>query len=168
MLKRVCAVDVGYRNFAWCVVDAVHVRDPVAWQVEDLWPNTNFQNRRTPRFEDLVRITSAWIDRNRTLLDTCTDVVLETQMRQPFVVMNTTIAAILGTLKVKQVAPMTVRAFYELPYKRRDKKAASVALAKQFANMPHNNKQDDLADAWLMAVRELCDGKKSKKATVLH
>lgn len=164
MLHRVCAVDVGYRNFAWCVMDAHSVAQPIAWHVEDLWPQNNYKKRRTPNTRDLVNITTSWITRNRALLDTCTDVVLEVQMRQPFVVMNTTIMALLGTAKVTEVSPMTVRAFFNLPYKRRDKKAAGIALAKQHAQLPANEKQDDLADAWMMALHKLCVCKQVSKA----
>ena len=34
---RVLAIDMGYRNLAYCVVDNLSWREPVAWDKDDLW-----------------------------------------------------------------------------------------------------------------------------------
>jgi hypothetical protein len=152
---RVCAIDAGTRNFAYCFVDNLHWREPLRWTKEDLWreqPN----RRRTPTKEDVVAITVAWCRRNAAALAECDYVVLENQIRIPFIVMNTVIQA-LHYDKCVSVHPMTVGAYYGLPKTREAKKAAGIAVVvRNGVNFGvANGKIDDLADAWLMAVYQL-------------
>lgn len=147
---RVCAIDAGTRNFAWCVVDNLNWKVPLHWKKEDLWaPKPG--RRLTPTKEDIIDITVAWARTNWQTLDSCDVVVLEKQIRTPFIVMNT----VLNTLfydRCVQVHPMTVGSFFKLPKKRIDKKAAGIRVVNLHADLPVALKTDDLADAWLMAV----------------
>ncbi len=154
---RVCAIDAGTRNFAWCIVDNNNWRDPLHWQREDLWvPRAG--RRGTPTKDDIIDITVKWVNAHRALLDTCDLVVLERQMRVPYIIMNTVIhTSFYG--KCEQVHPMTVGSFWKLPKKREAKKRAGVAVAQHFAEIPRAVKTDDLADAWLMAVYYLVQRK---------
>lgn len=147
---RVCAVDAGTRNLAWCVITSAQPREPLAWQHEDIWGS-----QRTPTIEDIVRITRDWALRNYAMIDSCHSIVVERQMRPVFIVMNT----VLHTLffgKVREVHPQTVGAFWHLPKRRLEKKARGIAVVQECGlTLPQHTKQDDLADAWLMAAYEL-------------
>jgi len=166
--RRVCAVDVGYRNFAFCVLDSSGIDTPVEWKHEDLWaPKPG--RRGKPNKDDLVEITYAWCVRNRDLLATCDGIILENQMRKGFIVMNTVIRTYFHD-KTRVVHPMTVGSFFKMPKTRVQKKEFGVLLAKE--HMPNWNcttKADDLADAWLMACYGLVQmGALSKKTFLTH
>jgi hypothetical protein len=151
---RVCAVDVGTRNFAFCIVDTMNWRHPLVWQHEDLWAVMPGR-RRKPTKDDLVRITVAWCKRNYAALKECDHIVLENQIRTPFIIMNT----VIQTLFLKRttvVHPMTVATFFKLPKTRELKKAATVELVRLHAQIPAGaHKLDDLADTWIMAIHAL-------------
>lgn len=86
------------------------------------------------------------------MLSECDLIVLETQMRVPFIIMNTVINTMFFERTI-QVHPMTVGSFYKLPKTRVAKKAGGVTFVRRFAEVPADKvKEDDLADAWLMAV----------------
>lgn len=152
MYRRVCAIDAGYRNFAWCVVDGNNWRSPLYWVNEELWPH-DFK----PNNDDIVQVTVQWCQRNKAMLDQCDHIVLERQMRDRFLVMNAVIHALFFG-KVQSVSPQGIGAYYRLPRKRPAKKHAGVAYARKFAQFPAGEKIDDLADAWLMATWKLFDG----------
>lgn len=153
---RVCAIDAGYRNFAWCVVDNFSYGAPLEWHHEDLWPPKPGRNGK-PTKEDLVAITVAWARRNWAALTACDSIVLENQMRIPFIVMNSALHALFFK-RVRVVHPMTVAALFRLPKTREAKKAAgvkTVLLNCPTAPQAGGRKLDDMADAWLMAVFQL-------------
>lgn len=152
--RRVAAIDVGLRNFAWCVADTQEFRHPVHWEVLDLWrPEPN--RRRHPTRDQIVRLIVEWCRANHNLLSTCDTIVLENQLREPYTSMNTVIHA-LYLERVVVCHPMRVGAFWKLPKTRDLKKAAGIATV--LANgvlLPPAPKLDDLADAWLMATYQL-------------
>ncbi len=155
---RVCAIDAGTRNFAFCVCDNFSWRAPGFWKREDLWaPKPG--RRQKPTLQDVIAITHAWCMRNRRMLEVCDVVVLENQIRKPFIAMNTVIQA-LHFAKTVIAHPMTVARFFDLPKQREPKKKATVALCKEHCDIPKSNgKEDDLADAWMMAVYTLVQRK---------
>jgi len=153
---QVTAIDVGWRNFAWCTLDTAHLQQPLQWHVEDLWlPNP--QRRRQPTKEDLMQIATEWCDRNEQVLRTSDVIVLENQIRTPCIVLN---AAIYSRChgKARVVHPMTVGAFWKLPTSREAKKARAVVIVDSIVrgNFPRASKRDDLADTYLMAAWGMC------------
>jgi Poxvirus A22 protein len=152
--KRVCAIDAGYRNFAYCIVDNNNWRKPLHWHKEDLW-KPEAGKRGVPTKEDVVRITHEWCRLHWKQLRECDCIVLENQLRTPFIIMNTVIHALFFN-RCSVVHPMTVAAFFKLPKTRAEKKAASVVAVGAYAEIDTQlRKVDDLADAWLMAVWKL-------------
>ena len=148
---NVLAIDVGYRNFAWCCVDSENWQSPTQWQLQDLW-KFKVGRRNTPTRDDLVEMMVKWYERNKTMIDTVDYVVLENQMRTPFIVMNVVLQTLMYG-KVTIVHPMTVGAFWKLPVTRAEKKAKGVKICEQFTGKKlKGEKVDDLADSWLMAV----------------
>lgn len=150
-MKRVCAVDMGSRNFAWCVVENTAWREPLQWNLEDLWGRRHAKASR----DDLFAVALAWAQRNETLLRTCDAIVLERQMRIPFIVMNTVLRTFFHP-QVVMVSPKTVGSFWRLPTDRLRKKLAGIETVQRHnVLIPPFTKQDDLADAWLMAVHQM-------------
>jgi hypothetical protein len=147
---QVTAIDVGYRNFSWCTLnpDGILSHDNV-----DLWA-PRAKRRRQPTRNDLVAITVQWCREHAQLLDSSDRIVLENQMRDPFIVMNTVVQALYYN-KVVIVHPMTVGSYWRLPTTRVQKKAAGVAVAQQHGVVLCQGKQDDMADTWLMAQWQL-------------
>ncbi len=151
---RVCAIDAGTRNFAFCIVDSVNWRQPLHWQKVDLWA-PQVGRRLTPTKDDIVCITREWCRTNWSILRECDHIVLENQLRTPFIIMNTVIQTLFfNTCSV--IHPMTVAAFFKLPKTRAEKKLAGVAVVGRYTQIDKKlGKVDDLADAWLMAVHKL-------------
>lgn len=153
---QVTAIDVGWRNFAWCTMDTAHLRQPLQWHVEDLWQPTP-QRRRQPTKEDLMRIATEWCNRHEDLLRTSDVIVLENQIRTPCIVLN---AAIYSRCHNRAYVahPMTVGAYWKLPTTRDAKKARAVEIVYDLTNgeFPRANKRDDLADTYLMAAWGMC------------
>jgi len=147
---QVLAIDVGYRNFAWC---AVNPHGVVSHDNVDLWA-PRAKRRRVPTRTDLVAITREWCIQHAELLATSDRIVLENQMREPFIVMNTVLHALFFD-KVVVVHPMTVGAYWHLPTTRAQKKAAGIQIALENGVYLPEGKQDDLADTWLMAQWQL-------------
>jgi len=143
---QVTAIDVGYRNFAWCTLSAQGI---VSHDKVDLWP-LQANRRRHPTKTDLIRITRDWCMQHAQLLGESDLIVLENQIRDPFIVMNTVIQTLYFD-KVTVAHPMTVGAYWQLPVKREAKKARGVKVALAHGVVLPPGKQDDLADTWLMA-----------------
>ena len=147
---RVLAIDAGTRNFAYCLVDNNNCKQPIAWEKVDLWqPKPG--RRGVPTIEDIITVTHEWINANQLLFMGVDLIVLEKQIRKPFIVQNTVINAIFYDRCI-QVHPMTVAAYFGLPKKREQKKLATVALVQRHCVLPPVAKPDDLADAWVMAM----------------
>lgn len=145
---RVCAIDAGYRNFAYCIVDNLSWNAPLVWRKEDLWG----RRKGTPTNRDLIAITQTWCENNREMLGACDCILLEKQMRIPFIVMNTVIQAHHFNAS-EVISPNTFGAFFKLPKKRIPKKMATIELCQKHTIMPDQyDKIDDLADAWMMSV----------------
>lgn len=151
---RVCAIDAGTRNFAWCIVDNLEWRNPQHWHREDLWAPAPGK-RAKPTIVDIIAITVAWCERNDHLLRECDHVVLEQQMRKPYLVMNAVIHSRYYNSCI-QVHPMTVGTWWGLPHGREAKKAAGLDTCRaNVVSCTGEGKQDDKADAWLMAVYQM-------------
>lgn len=150
--KQVTAIDVGWRNFAWCTLDTAHLTEPLHWHVEDLW-QPHPTRRKVPDLEDLMRIATEWCDRNEAVLRSSDLVVLEDQIRKPCIALN---AAIFSRCfgRARAIHPMTIGAFWKLPTTREAKKAKAVMIAQQITHdaFPRTYKRDDLADTFLMAA----------------
>ncbi len=150
----VCAIDVGYRNMAFCVVDNNNWRKPLVWQKVDLWAPAAGR-RGVPTKDDVLRITHDWCRANWKLLRACDAIVLENQLRTPFIIMNTVIQALFLS-RTTVVHPMTVASFFKLPKTRAEKKVAGILAVGAYAEIDtKSGKVDDLADAWLMATWKL-------------
>lgn len=147
-MKRVCGIDVGYRNFAWCVLDSDQPYKPVVWTKEDLRPN----KRGTPSHTEAVQMALAWVNANREMLDSCDALILESQMRDVFLIMNAAIQARFFP-KTHEVHPHAMGAYFRLPRKREAKKAAMINIVKeQCPDLCQKTlKLDDLCDAWGLA-----------------
>lgn len=154
---RVIAIDVGYRNMGVCHLTADQPNKPHLWQVFDLWHA--HRHKGTPSTQDLVQVTRRWCDIYQSMLQRADAIVLESQMRTPFHVMN----AVINTLypdKCVYYDARTVGRFWHLPAKRAPKKIAGVETARMNKlQFPDVDKEDDLADAWLMASYHLCQSK---------
>ncbi len=147
-------MDGGTRNFAYCVLDNTTWRAPLVWKKEDLWaPKPG--RRAKPSKDDVLRLTYEWCMQNKQMLLDCDRIVLENQIRDPYIVMNTVIHTCFYS-RTHSVSPMTIATFFKLPRTRREKKICGVETVKRFAMFPQDyEKVDDLADAWMMAVHEL-------------
>lgn len=166
---RVCAIDVGSRNFAYCVVDNTNYLTPLVWKREDLWEPIKAQSKHVkPTKDEAVQMAHNWCRLNQGMLDACDLIVLENQLRDCFIIMNTVVHALFYH-KVRVLHPMTVGAYFGLPKTRELKKARAVDLVSQVATFdPRETKKDDLADAWLMAVYGLIDKKGIARESVLQ
>lgn len=149
-LIQVTAIDAGYRNFAWCTKNRF---ETLSHGVVDLWaPQAG--RRRKPTRDDLVRVAYAWCAEHQDLLRASDIIVLENQIREPYVIINTVIQTLFIT-RTRVVHPMTVGAYWRLPVKREQKKARAVELVQQYGVALPLAKRDDMADAWLMAEWQL-------------
>jgi hypothetical protein len=147
---QITAIDVGYRNFSWCTLNPHGI---ISHDNVDLW-QPQAKRRRQPTRSDLVAIVVQWCRLHADLLNSSDKIVLENQMRQPFIVMNVVLHALYFD-KVVVVHPMTVGSYWHLPTTRDKKKAAGIRLAQQHGVQLCSGKQDDMADTWLMAQWQL-------------
>jgi hypothetical protein len=147
---QVTAIDAGYRNFAWCCKNRYQV---LHHNVVDLWPLAP-NRRRKPTRDDLVRVSYAWCQAHRQMLLDSDVIVLENQIREPYVIINTVIQTLFID-KVRVVHPMRVAAYWQLPVQRAYKKARAIQLVKELGVPLAGGKQDDLADTYLMAEWQL-------------
>lgn len=143
----VIAIDAGYANFAWVAIKNGNWRSPERWSKQRLI--TKFSE------EALFAATYRWCQVNKELLDRATAIVLERQIEKKFAVMNTVIRTLYFD-KTVVISPQTISASFNLPRTRAEKKKASVSLVKKMGcRVPAVKKQDDLADAMLLAVNFL-------------
>ncbi len=151
--KNVVAIDAGYRNLAVCNVDNTDWQQPAHWVAEDLWKPRKGR-RSVPTNNDCVEQATYWVRANKKMLDEADAIVLENQMRDRFIIINTVIQSHYLE-KTFVVHPMTVAAFWKLPKTRELKKEAAIEVVKRNGveiTRKGGAKLDDLADAWLMAV----------------
>ena len=145
----IVAIDVGYRNFAWIKIDKSSWIKPLIWRHEDWWAH----QRGKPSRLDILQMTNRWIKTNHAYLKHATRIILERQLKIPFAVMNACIFSHYPE-QVEFVSPNTVGAFWSLPSRRKLKKARGIAVVREHGlRFPDARKADDLADAWLMAMR---------------
>lgn len=156
--RRVLAIDAGTRNFSYCLLDTLHWREPLEWRKEDLWAPEPGRARK-PTKQDMVTLTVLWLRAHAYLFDGVDLVVLEAQIRTPFIIMNAVIQAYCYD-KCRVVSPMTIAARFHLPKQREPKKAATIKLVQRYATFDTAHiKLDDLADSWLMAAWGLLETK---------
>lgn len=148
----IIAIDQGYRNFSWVQVDATHWVTPLRWEHEDWWVGRS----GVPTINKLRGFMHEWMVRNKDALEAADKIVLEIQMKKKFSAMNAMVAGRYWD-KVVYVSPKTISSFWKLSSYREQKKADAIERVKGFAvRFPDVKcKKDDLADAWLLAVREL-------------
>lgn len=146
-LKKIVGVDAGYINFAVCAIASNETARPYYWANRALFKGAFSE-------EKLVHAVYAWINEPeiKKLLTEADEIVLERQMTAKFQAVNHCIR-FLYFGKTREVNPNTVRAFFRLPEKRREKKKAAVELVSNHAVLPvRKGKKDDLADAYLLAM----------------
>lgn len=141
----IVAIDAGFRNLGVVAIRDGNWRQPAYWSRESL------THLKKPTEEALYHATYDWCQKHALLLDGADQIVLERQMHKKFVVINTVIRT-LHHEKTVVVGPTTVGAFHRLPSTRAEKKLAGTALVKQNVAIPLEGKQDDMADAMLMAL----------------
>lgn len=147
----VLAIDPGYRNFATAVVSSFNPRHPTHWRNEDIFPRSGRASE-----EDIFRITVVWCRRHRSLLENVTLIVIERQMQARFKIMTTVIRSMYPE-KTVLVTPNQVTAHFGLTNLRAQKKEEAVCWCRVLFDraVPGADKQDDLADAALMALMAL-------------
>jgi hypothetical protein len=126
-------------------------RHPDVWEKDDLWIPDG-KKRMKPTKQDCLRIMWEWCHRNKDMIADCDLIILEQQIRTPFIIMNTVVES-LYFRKTRQVSAMTIAKFFELPKTREKKKKAGVNVTGNHVVLPPGyEKLDDLADAWMMAM----------------
>ena len=146
--KWVAAIDMGYRNMGFCVLDRTSLTKPVLLSCTDLLPNV----RGTPDRRQLFHAIYDWARQNKSILDQCDTIVLETQKSAKFKCMNTVIMSLYPD-RYHLLHPFSLCAAYQLPRTRKEKKAATIKLVNaRMAEPLIGAKQDDMADAALMAL----------------
>ena len=148
----IVAIDVGIRNIAHCAMDGGRV---VAWANEPLC-----EGNYAPA--DTVSHVMAYVRRHRSLLDAADKVVIERQMRVNMRVVEAALHALFYD-KCAVVHARSVKQRYGLCKRnyRLNKQAAVGFVETLLAERPEcpwtvhfdrSRKQDDLADAYVMAL----------------
>lgn len=150
--KLIVGIDAGYRNFAVCVLDA-NSGKLQSWSVSDLVPHI----KGKPTVAQIGAGVHMWLEQSRKLLERTSFIMLETQMRKPFMVMNALIMGFCIALRVPtmELHPKTMAKHFGLRQKREDKKADGIALITKMWGkdaFPDHHKLDDLADSALLAL----------------
>lgn len=144
--RLVVGVDPGYVNFAVCGIDTSNPTRPFYWSNTPLFRGTFSE-------EKLCSALNTWINQPgiKLLLEEADEIILERQMTMKFQAVNHCIRFKYFD-KTREVNPNTLRAFFMLPVKRREKKRAAVQLVQKNTVFPiTKGKKDDLADAYLLA-----------------
>lgn len=144
---RVIGVDAGYRNLAWATL--INGR-AVSWRHVDLWRG----RRGRPTRDDMFRITVDWLRAHHAEFRRADAIVLERQMKVPFIIQNTVIRSHFPD-KTFVVSPLTICAFYGIPKKRKAKKAATIATLKRMGFVCHVD-CDHRYDAMSLALWHYC------------
>jgi Holliday junction resolvasome RuvABC endonuclease subunit len=154
----VLGIDPGYRNFATAVVSSANPRSPSHWKNEDIYPASGRASE-----DDIFWITIAWCDSHRTLLENVTLIVIESQMQARFKIMTTVIRSQYPH-KTVLVSPNQMTAHYGLTNKRAEKKQQAMCWCNVLFDraIPAADKQDDLADAALLALMGITNKLRSK------
>lgn len=148
---RTLAIDIGYRNFSWIVLDNLRPLTPRVWNVEDLWVN----QRKKPTRSDIYKVLRLWCARNHAQLEMAHSIVIESQMRKLYIAMESFLVGKYSN-KTTTVHPKSICSFWNLPGKREAKKQATIDLCKSLdLQFPAANKFDDLADTFVIAARQL-------------
>lgn len=141
----IVAIDAGFRNLGVVAIRNGNWREPAVWRRESLTA------LKKPSEEALYQAIYGWCNTNAALLQEADKIVLERQMHKKFIVINTVIRT-LHHSKTVVIGPSTVGAFHRLPTTRAEKKLAGTELVEQNVPIPLDGKQDDMADAMLMAL----------------
>lgn len=146
MARRIIGIDAGYVNFAVCGISTADIHRPYYWVNSPLFTG-KFTKQR------LYAAVYEWINKPeiRQLLTEADEIILEEQMALKFQCVNDCVR-FLYFEKTREVNPATIRAFFKLPVKRKQKKKAAVDLVSSHLVLPiKKGKKDDLCDAFLLA-----------------
>jgi hypothetical protein len=149
-MRRVVGVDAGYVNFAVCMLSEGDFRRPVYWNNSPLFLG-KFSK------EKLASAVYEWITKPdiKAMLESADLIVLEKQFEPKYEAVNHCIRFRYWD-KTTEVAPATMSKEFSLPMTRKEKKKAAVELVSRNAVFPiKKGKKDDLADAYLLALRGL-------------
>lgn len=144
--RKIVGVDPGYVNLGVCGLKTNQPKQPYHWSNTPLFKGEFSE-------EKLCAAVYAWINQPhvKQLFDEADEIVLERQMTMKFQAINHCIR-FKYFAKTREVNPNTLRAFFGLPAKRREKKKAAVELVRNNTVFPLvKGKKDDLADAYLLA-----------------
>lgn len=143
MKGAVIGIDVGWANLGTCSIGA-DWKKPVRW--------TNQRIMEGIYKEDaLWQATINWCKENAEEFDAADLIVLERQHEPPLRMMNTVIRTLYPSTTVI-VSPKTIAAKFKLSHIRKQKKQDAVKLVAKNLRIPDGKKQDDLADAFLLAI----------------
>ncbi len=154
---RVLGIDMGYANFAWCLIDTeVSVTRPTHWVVERIWTKPARSKKWKPTNDQLFEAMYSWCDQHDTLLRGVDAILLERQMRDKFIIMNTVIRTRYHG-KIEMLHPSSVARTFHLRTGRDKKKADAVKICEHnMEGLPKGKrKRDDMADAALMCLHHL-------------
>lgn len=149
---KVLGIDIGYANLAYCMIDTRYHLRPTHWHCERVYFGGG-----QPTEDQLIAAMMNWCDVNDEMLQSAHAIVLERQLQDKFKLMNC-VVQVRYFAKTFVRGACTVGARFGLPTKRGPKKKAAVALVKKlFTGLPVRDKDDDLADAALLALYHLDD-----------
>ncbi len=139
----VIGIDVGWANLGTCSIGS-------DWKTPVRWTNQRIMNGAYK--EDILwQATVNWCEENAKEFDAAELIVLERQHEPPLRMMNTTIRT-MYPYKTRIVSPKTIAAHFKLAHVRKQKKQDAVKLVAKNLRIPDGKKQDDMADAFLLAI----------------
>lgn len=141
-------IDIGYANCGVCVLPLDDPSRPLYWARERV-----YHGRGRPTEDQLWRACYEWCMKNKGRLDSAAVIAIEAQMQAKFKVMNCVIRTLYPHTTIV-VHPFTLCSAYDLRRTREAKKEDAICwCGVLFAvPLPDDGKQDDMADAALMAL----------------
>jgi hypothetical protein len=141
-------IDIGYANCGVCVLPLDDPRRPLYWARERV-----FFGKGRPSEDQLWHACYAWCIKNKARLDSAAVIAIESQMRAKFKVMNCVIRTLHPQTTIV-VHPFTLCSYYDLRRRRVEKKTDAICWCRVCFDvpLPPDAKQDDMADAALMAL----------------
>lgn len=141
-------IDIGYANCGVCVLPLDDPTRPLYWARERV-----FHGRGRPTEEQLWRACYVWCMKNKARFDSAAVIAIESQIQAKFKVMNCVIRTLYAQTTI-MVHPFTLCSYFDLRRQRAGKKDDAICWCRvSFAvPLPADGKQDDMADAALMAL----------------
>ena len=152
---KVLGIDMGYANFAWCVLSSNQLDQPLAWNVERI-----LRGKRITR-NDIFHAIMAWCDRNQDMLNSVDHIVLEEQLQKRFISANAALRGRFHDKNTEVVSASVVAKLFSMTKRQcNNKKQRAIEICRgfnfQFPRVRKGQKLDDMADAALMAVWKMC------------